>query len=158
VKHIFFDESGDISGDSRYFFVTFAITNDAKEPKRLVKKVLESLAPKNRARVCGYLHAYKEDEYTRRKFFTKFTERDFEVYCKVVDKSKLSPSEKILNPHYLYTYFIAELLNELPIGYLRNTEFVASKKETNKRLNEKFKKFICAKTGVKPSIEPAYTN
>ena len=160
MTYIYFDESGDLYDETkRFFFVAFVVANDPKNVQRVVKKTLASLPPKYRARSYGYLHAYQELDSTRRKFYQNFAKKDLSAYCLVVDTHKQKVSEKILDKHYLYTFFVDKLLKHVikELG-LKEVHFIASRRETNPYPRTKFKHYLEHKKNITISVEPSFAN
>lgn len=143
---IYMDESGDLGYDftqsktSRYFIVAFVMTNYPNRLDKIVKKVYSGFTKTEIKAHHGVLHCNKELPSTRFRLLNKLSESESVVFSLVLDKRRLSVRAEY-EKHALYNYIVGALLDIiksnslLPKGRVR---FVASKRETNKYLNDQF--------------------
>jgi len=148
--YIFFDESwclwfnSDNKKTSKYFVATFLFTENKRSVEKVVKKIFSWFSKKEVKRHNGILHSYKEHPKTITKLFSLLKEKDVSVMCVYVDKTKVHiplHNEK----HILYNYITNILLDRIITNKLlssKNITFIASRRETNKYLNENFKSYI----------------
>ncbi|MBI3443489.1 DUF3800 domain-containing protein [Candidatus Woesebacteria bacterium] len=165
MAFIFLDESGDLGFDprkknSRYFLVTILSTGNKREIEKIVKKVHTTLRKKVKRLSGGILHAYKEKPITRIRVLKKIADTECVVMTIYLNKAKVYTNLKE-EKHVLYNYVTNILLDRIMSRKLVDTKLelvlVASKKETNKFLNENFKNYLQTqvnkKHGLKLKIE-----
>lgn len=154
MSYIFLDESGDLGfnftkkNTSKFFIITILFTQDKKQIEKIVKKTHATLKKKHRRR-GGTLHAYKESPITRKRLLTKLNEKDIMILCIYLNKAnvytKLQDEKEIL-----YNYVTNILLDRIFTRKLLPTHkkivLVASRKETNKFLNENYKTYLSSQT------------
>jgi hypothetical protein len=146
------DESGDLGFNfskqktSKYFVVTFLFTNDKNALDKIVKSVFKKFTRKQIETHNGVLHAYKETEATRMQCLQMFRDAHAgkvitiylnknKVYTKLQDEKQV-----------LYNYVTNILLDRVFTKSLIPTDqkicLVASRRETNKFLNQNFSNYI----------------
>lgn len=151
MAYIFLDESGDLGFDfkkkktSKYFIVTCLFTESKAPIEKIVKKTHSELKLKHKRRF-GVLHAVKEKPITRQRLLKRLSEKDCFIMTIYLNKSKVYTrlqDEK----QVLYNYVTNILLDRvytkriIPIR-MKNIELIASRRETNKFLNENFKSYL----------------
>ncbi len=161
MVYIFLDESGDLGFDfskaktSRYFLVTMLSTQHKRSIENIIKKIFKSLPEKVRKSHSGVFHCVKEKDETRKKLFELFAATPDKVYSIIVDKRKIHAKLKD-EKHILYNLITNVLLDRILSGkYVQDSETViltASKRETNKNLNENFKTFLENQTAENHTI------
>ncbi len=148
MLYLFLDESGDFGfnfkkhGSTQHFMISLVLTDDRRGLEKIVKRVFRGFSKMERKSHGGVLHAYTETPQTRKKLLTLFhahTRSHIFVMC--VDKRKVSvnlQNEK----HTLYNFTVGVLLKRLyDTGVLSTNKkvcLIASRRETNKLLNENF--------------------
>lgn len=151
MAHIYLDESGDLGfdfkkkGTSRYFIVTLFFLSDGKGAiERIVRKTHAELSRSLKRRV-GTLHAAHEKPITRRRLLRRIAEKDCLVMAVYLDKRKVC-AKLHAEKQVLYNYVAAVLLDRIfakkivsPAGPIT---LIASRRETNKFLNEKFQDYL----------------
>ncbi len=165
MAYIFMDESGDLGFNfkkkktSQYFIVTFIFTRDKRSLEKIVKKIFKSFTKNEIKNHDGVLHAYKESPKTRQKLLNMFHEKkDADIITIYLNKKKVYTKlhdEK----HVLYNYVTNILLDRvctkkiIPID--KKITVIASRRETNKYLNNNFSSYIKdrAKNNHKLDIE-----
>lgn len=145
------DESGDLGFDftkrktTKYFLITCLFVKERKTIEKIVKKIFEGFKKNELKHHGGVLHAYKESEKTRLKLLSLLSAKDVLVLSIYLNKSKVYTrlhDEK----HILYNYVTNILLDRiytkkhLPLDQV--IELVASKRETNKFLNQNFCNYL----------------
>lgn len=150
MAYIFLDESGDLGFDrskvrsSKYFVITFLLASDKKPIEKIVKNTHASLKKIHKQK-SGVLHCYHEKPATRIRLLSKISQRDIKVMTVYLNKSKV-----YTNFHHeqdvLYNYVTNILLDRICTKKLipknEKIELIASRKETNKFLNENFKNYL----------------
>lgn len=151
MSYIFFDESGDLGFDlskpktSRYFTITCLFCINKRPIEKIIKRLMRSFSPKERARHDGVLHAYKETDRTRRHLLNELATLDVSIVTVYLDKRKIytKPSDE---ERLLYNYVVNVLLDKI---YSRSfvpldepVTLIASRRDTNKFLNKEFESYL----------------
>lgn len=151
MSWIFLDESGDLGfnfkkkNTSKYFVISLLIVKDKPSVDKVVKKIFQGFSKKEIKSHSGTLHCYKEKTSTRKKLLTKLAEKDISIINIYLNKKKVFTGLQE-NNHILYNYVTNILLDRLytkklvPLSEL--IVLVASRRETNKFLNENFKEYL----------------
>jgi len=166
VAYIFLDESGDLGFDfrkkktSKFFIVTCLFTGNKRPIEKIVKKTHSELKKKYKRRF-GILHAVKEKPITRQRLLKRLNEKDCTVMTIYLNKKKVYTKLRDEKP-VLYNYVTNILLDRIytkKIIHIKDrVELIASRRETNKFLNENFKNYLNRqvenrhKTDIKISI------
>ena len=149
MAYIYMDESGDLGfnpkkKNSKYFVITFLFVNNTRPLEKVIRKVHASLKKRIKKKV-SVLHATKESHITRKKLLKEMATKDCAIMVIFLNKSKVYSNlreEKAV----LYNYVVNILLDRIFTKALLDTkdviEFVASRRETNKFLNENFKRYL----------------
>ncbi|MCL2316991.1 MAG: DUF3800 domain-containing protein [Actinomycetia bacterium] len=150
---VYLDESGDLGFDfskprtSRYFVVTALVCDDPRLVARAVKKVFAGFTQTQVRRSHGVLHAYKEDDRTRRKLLGLLAGLDVRVVVMWFDKRRTF-TDLTDDAHGLYSYLVNVLLDHalgsswaVPASR-RPVRLVASRRETKRLLNEQFVTYL----------------
>jgi len=162
MAYIFLDESGDLGFNfknrktSRFFVITALFVKNRASIEKIVNKIFHEFkqsGPKNHA---GVLHCVKETPKTRKKLLNSLNAKDIHIVAIYLNKNTVYTrlhNEK----HVLYNYVANILLNRIHDKRLIPTdadiELVASRRETNKFLNENFKNYL--KTKLKNKLRLA---
>lgn len=148
MAYIFLDESGDLGfskGSSKFFVITFLATSNKKPIEKIAKKVLSSLKKKGKKLSGGVLHAYKEKKSTINRVLKLLSNQDCLIMTIYLNKSNVYAPLKN-EEHLLYNYVTNLLLDRIMKKKLLSTKeniiLIASKRETNKFLNDNFKKYL----------------
>ncbi|MBU0546375.1 DUF3800 domain-containing protein [Patescibacteria group bacterium] len=151
MSFIFLDESGDLGFDfskkktSSVFVVTFLFVKNKDPIEKIVKKIYKNFSRLERAFHRGCLHCHKETPKTRKQVFNLMTEKDITIMSIYLNKKKVFTNlhdEK----HVLYNYVTNILIDRvyakklIPID--RTIKLIASRRETNKFLNQNFKEYL----------------
>ena len=144
------DESGCLGFDfnkkktSNYFVVACLFTPSKRPLEKIVKKVHIGLRQQLHKHP-GVLHCNKETQATRKRLFKLLKEKEFSIMAIYLNKRKVYTrlqDEK----HVLYNYVTNILLDRIfskrfsPV--IKNITLIASKRETNKFLNENFSRYL----------------
>ncbi len=153
MSYILLDESGDLGFNfkkkktSKYFLITFLFIPTTKKRRitKIVSKVFLTLK-KSKKRKSGVLHAYKESPTTRYRLLRLLNqEEDIKIMTICLDKKKVYTNTKLEN-NVLYSNIVNILLNKICFHKLvpldEEIDLIASRRETNKLLNDNFKKYI----------------
>jgi hypothetical protein len=166
MAYIFLDESGDLGFDfrkkktSKFFVVTCLFTENKRPIEKIVKKTHSELKKKYKRRF-GILHAVKEKPITRQRLLKRLNEKDCVIMTIYLNKKKVYTKLRDEKP-VLYNYVTNILLDRIYtkkiIPIKDRVELIASRRETNKFLNENFKNYLNRqvenrhKTDIKISI------
>lgn len=151
MAYIFLDESGDLGFDfskkktSKFFVVTFLFIKNKHPIERLIKNIFKRFTPLERKFHQGCLHCFKETPKVRASVLNIINEKDVSIVAIYLNKNKVYT--KLQNEkHVLYNYVSNILLDRVFTQKLIPTDetinLIASKRETNKFLNENFKNYL----------------
>jgi hypothetical protein len=149
---VYLDESGDLGFDfskaqtSRFFVVAALVCDDPKPVAKTVKKVFAGFTKTQVKRSHGVLHAYKEDEATRRKLLRLVAGLNAQIVVMWLDKRRTFTDMKD-DPHALYSYLVNVLLGQVTSGSkpgdpAHQVRLVAARRETKRLLNERFTDYL----------------
>ena len=151
MAYIFLDESGDLGFDfskaktSKYFVVTFLFVKNTRPVGKVVSKIFGGFSKKQIRAHHGVLHANKESPITRQKVLASVGKHDISVMAIYLNKEKVYTrlqDEK----HVLYNYVVNMLLDRIMTRKIIPTDekiqLIASRRETNKFLNDNFKAYL----------------
>lgn len=152
MAYIFLDESGDLgfkkSNSSNYFIITFLFAENKRPIEKLVSSVHKSLKKVYKKR-GGILHCFREKPVTIERLLKGIVNKDCNIMTICLNKSKVYTNLKE-EKHILYNYVTNILLDRIITKKLVSLDkkiiLVASKRETNKFLNENFKKYLINNT------------
>lgn len=150
MAYLFLDESGDLGFDfrkkktSKVFVVTCLFIENKRPIEKIVKRTHSELSKKYKRRF-GVLHCVKEKPVTRQRLLKRLAEKDCFIMSIYLDKRKVYTRLRDEKP-VLYNYVTNILLDRIysrkiikPTGKIY---LVASKRETNKFLNQNFKSYL----------------
>lgn len=158
MAYIFMDESWDLGfskdkKNSKYFIVTFLFINDKKPLDKIIKKVFSWLSKKSIKISWWVLHCTKEKSTTRVRLLSLCKKADMYIMTIYLNKSKVYThlqNEK----HILYNYVVNILLDRITTKKIIPTkgtiEFIASRRETSKLLNQNFLWYLKKNIQSKP--------
>ncbi len=150
MAYIFLDESGDLGFDSKkksskYFVVTFLFVDNKGPVEKVIKKVARNLSKRELKKHVGVLHACKEKPKTIVKTLGLLNEKNISILSIYLNKSKVYTKLKD-EKHVLYNYVSNILLDRIFTKKLIPLDspitLVASRRETNKFLNNNFKNYL----------------
>ncbi len=149
MAYIFMDESGDLGfdfnkkGTSSFFLITFLFASNKRSIEKCVKKVHAGLRKKYKK--VGVLHAYVEESLTKKRLLTLLASKDCRIMTILLNKKKVYTRLQDEKP-VLYNYITNILLDRIFSKKLLQAddpiEIIASRKETNKFLNQNFKTYL----------------
>ena len=164
MSYIYLDESGCLWFDfkkgktSKYFVVTFLFVEDKRPIEKIVKKIFAGFTKVEVKRHCGSLHCYKEHPKTKTKLFTLLKQKDVSVMAIYLNKKKVYTKLQD-EKHVLYNYITNILIDRIITKKLlkqKDITLIASRRETNKFLNQNFKSYLEASNwdkGVNLSVK-----
>ncbi len=154
MAYIFMDESGDLGFDftkkcSKYFIVTFLFSEEKKPLEKIIKKIFSWLSKKSIKVSWWVLHCTKEKPETRKKLYSLCLNWDMVIMAIYLKKSKVY-SHLHNQKHILYNYIVNILLDRIITKHFflkqNKIDFIASRRETNKIINENFLWYLTNKT------------
>ena len=150
MAYIFLDESGDLGFDfkkkrtTKYFIVTFLFINEKRPIEKIIRNIHRGLRKKYRMKT-SILHAHKEEPITCSRFCKKLTEKDCKIMTIYLNKRKVYTKLQD-EKHVLYNYVTNILLDRIMTKKLvdktKKIYLIASRRETNKFLNDNFKDYL----------------
>lgn len=152
MAYIFLDESGDLGFNktkkrtSKYFVITFLFTDEKRLIEKIVKTVHGSLKKVYKQK-SGVLHCYHEKPVTRIRLLSKLAQKDIKVMTVYLNKSKVYTrlhKEKDVLYNFVTNILLDRICTKKLIPKDRRINLIASRKETNKFLNENFKNYLAA--------------
>ncbi len=151
MSYIFLDESGDLGFDftksktSQVFVVTFLFVQNKEPVERIVKKVFKQFSPLERSFHHGCLHAHKEKPKVRNQVLNLLAEKDVSVMAIYLNKKKVYTNlqdEKHVLYNYVTNILIDRVYNKKLVPLNETIHLVASRRETNKFLNQNFTQYL----------------
>ena len=151
MAYIFLDESGDLGfdfkkkGTSNFFVVTFLFVDGSKKViEKIVKNTHSQLSKKIRRRI-GLLHATNEKPITRQRLLKKLSMIDCSIMSIYLNKKKVFTKlqdEKQVLYNYVTNILLDRIYTKKVVPNNKKIELIASRRETNKFLNENFKDYL----------------
>jgi len=150
MPYIFMDESGDLGFDfkkkktSKVFVITCLFIENKGQLEKIVKKTHSELQKKYKRRI-GVLHCVKEKPVTRQRLLRRINEK--ECFAMTIYLNKKRVYTKLQNEKQVLYNYVANILLDrvyskkiIPIE--STVKLIASRRETNKFLNENFKDYL----------------
>lgn len=144
--YMFLDESGDLGfnftnkGTTDFFIVTFLITENKKPIEKIIKNIHKGLRKKYKVK-GGALHAVKEERVTILRLCRQIVKTDCQIAIIYLNKRQAKTSLR-KNSSKIYNHLVNILIDRITEKNIVNPnqkiELIASRKETNKFLNQKF--------------------
>lgn len=153
MNYLFLDESGDLGfnfkkeGTSTVFVITCLFTQNKKPIEKIVKKIHSHLSKKLKKK-SGVLHAFKEKPTTRIKLLEKIAYSECSIMTIYLNKNKVYTKlydEKAVLYNYVANILLDRIYSKGSISPDDSFLLVASKRETNKFLNDNFKTYLKSK-------------
>lgn len=151
MAYIFLDESGDLGFDffktktSHFFVITCLLTHEKKPIEKIIKKAFQALSTRKVRARHGVLHCTREDELTKRRVFQSLAQKDCQILAIYLNKKKVFAHLKD-QPHILYNFVTNILLDRIYNRHImpldHSIHLIASRRETNRLLNENFKSYL----------------
>lgn len=150
MSYIFLDESGDLGFNpqkrsSKYFIVTILANKEKKPLEKIVKKIHSQLRKKVKKLSGGVLHCTKEKPGTRKRLPQYLKKTDSTIMAVCLTKSRVHTKlqdEKHVLYNYVTNILLDRILTKKLIRGSEKIEFVISKRETNKFLNDNFTSYL----------------
>ncbi len=164
MGYVYLDESGDLGFDftkkktSKHFVITCLYTNNKKIVEKTIKKAFRDLPARIKRVHCGTFHCHKESGATKIKVLNRLAELNIVIFSIILYKENVYPRLHVCKTR-LYNYIVSILLDRIYKRKLLPKEFVitliASRRETNKMLNDNFRQYLEAKINrkQKPQIQ-----
>jgi hypothetical protein len=160
--YIFLDQSGDLGFNfkkkrtTKYFVITFLFCLNKRPIEKCVKKTYCSLMQKYKKK--GILHAYSEEISTRKKLLKFLSEKECKIMTIYLNKEKVYTKlqeEKAVLYNYVSNILLDRIFSKKIIPINDEVKLIASRRETNKFLNNNFKNYLKDKvqSGYKLNIE-----
>lgn len=150
MAYIFLDESGDLGFDfekkrtSKFFVITVLFVDQKRPIEKLIRKVHAGLRKKYKIRT-SVLHAAKEEPVNIIRICRGLADKHCKVMTIYLDKSKVYTNLRD-EKHVLYNYIVNILLDRIMNKHLVSKKdgviLVASRRETNKFLNDNFRDYL----------------
>ena len=150
MSFIFLDESGDLGFDftkqktTKFFVITILFVQSKRPIEKCVRLVHKGLRKKYR-KIHGVLHAVKEEPITRQKMLQKLAEKDCSIMTIYLNKkhvyTKLQ-NEKAVLYNYVTNILLDRIMTKRLVSITEPVYLIASKRETNKFLNENFRSYL----------------
>lgn len=161
MAYIFLDESGDLGFDfnkkktSKFFIITVLFLEQKRPVEKLIRKIHAGLRRKYKMRT-PFLHAAKEEPVNIMRICRGLAEKDCKLMTIFLDKSKVYTNLRE-EKHVLYNYIVNILLDRIMhrrlISKQNGITLIASKRETNKFLNQNFHEYISSQTKNNHGVE-----
>lgn len=150
MAYIFLDESGDLGfnfkkkGTSKVFIITCLFIENKRPLEKIVRKIHSELQKKYK-RKLGVLHAVKEKPITRQRLLRRLAEIDCSIITIYFNKlkvyTKLQDEKQVLY-NYVTNILLDRIYTKKLVPIKDKIILIASKRETNKFLNENFRTYL----------------
>ena len=148
MPYILLDESGDLGfsfkkNSSKFFIVTIIFTESKRQLEKIVKKVHKTL--RGKFKKVGALHAHSEEPVTIQRLLKQLNATEANIVAVVLNKKKIFTrfqDEKPVLYNYVANILLDHLFNKKPIPIDKRVTLIASRRETNKFLNDNFKDYL----------------
>lgn len=150
MAYIFLDESGDLGFNfnkkktSKYFIITCLFVKDKKILEKIIKRIRLGLDKKHKRKI-GTLHCVKEKPITRRRFLKELSLKNCYIMTICLSKDRVRTNlqnEKPVLYNYVTNILLDRILTKKIIPLDEKIFLVASKRETNKFLNNNFNRYL----------------
>jgi hypothetical protein len=155
------DESGCLGFDftkkktSKYFVVTCLFAPAKRPLEKIVKKVHGGLRKQLRKHT-GVLHCNKEKPATRHRLLKLLSEKDCSIMTIFLNKRKVYTrlqDEKHVLYNYVTNILLDRIFSKRFLPEMESITLIASKRETNKFLNENFSGYLNRKVSNAHNIK-----
>lgn len=163
MAYIFLDESGDLGFNfkkkktSKYFVVTFLFVREKITLEKMVKKIFKGFSKIEIKNHNGVLHAFKETPRTRQKLLNLFREKDMSnVLVIYLNKKKVYTKlqgEKQVLYNYVTNILLDRVCTKKLIPIDEKISLIASRRETNKFLNQNFSSYLKSQVKTNHKID-----
>lgn len=147
---IFLDESGDLGfdlrkkGTSKHFVITFLFAANARVIEKAVRDVHRTLK-KSHKMSGGVLHCFRQKPIVRCRLLKRLSEKNCSVMTIYLNKEKVYtklPEEKDILYNYVTNILLDRIVTKKLIPPNDKIILIASRKETNKFINDNFKTYL----------------
>jgi len=154
MVYILLDESGDLGFDftkrktTRFFVITVLFTQSKRPIEKCIRLVHRSLREKYR-KIHSVLHATEEEPITRQRMLKKLAEKDCILMTIYLNKKRVYTklqNEKAILYNYVTNILLDRIMTKKLISITAPICLIASKRETNKFLNENFRSYLKSQT------------
>ncbi len=152
MGYIYMDESGCLGFDftkrktSTHFIVTFLFVPNQNRIHKIVSKTFRSLPKREIKGHCGVLHASKAHPHTRMRLLTLLSqEKEVSIMTIRLNKRKVYTrlqDEKTVLYNYITNILLDRIITRKLIATHEPITLVASRRETNRFLNENFRNYL----------------
>lgn len=151
MAYIFLDESGDLGFNfkkkktSKYFVIACMFVKDKKSVEKVIKNIFAKFSKTETKNHNGVLHACKEKPLTRQKLLNLLNKKDISVISIYLNKSKVYTKlqdEKHVLYNYVANILIDRIYTKKLISIVEPIILIASRRETNKFLNQNFCNYL----------------
>ena len=155
-QFIFLDESGDLGfgklKSSKYFVISIVFISDKKPLEKIVINTHRTLRKTVKRIGGGVLHSYKEKPVTRKRLLDKVNKKDCSIMTIYLKKEKVYTklrSETAVLYNYVVNILLDRIMTREYLDKRKPITLVASKRETNKFLNQNFKNYLSTQVELK---------
>lgn len=150
MAYIFLDESGDLGFDfkksrtSKFFIITVLFADNKRPVEKVVREIHRGLRKKYKMK-GGVLHAAREEAATNSRFCKRLSARAIKLMTICLNKSKVHTrlqDEKAVLYNYVANILLDRIMSKKLVNIKLKIELIASRRETNKFLNENFKNYL----------------
>lgn len=162
MPYIFLDESGDLGFDfdkqrtSKFFVITFLLCKSKRRIEKIVLLTHSELKKQHKMK-GGVLHCYQQKPITRQRLLNRLAERDCHVMTIYLNKRRVytrMQDEKDVLYNYVTNILLDRIMTKKLLGANPNgIRLIASRKETNKFLNENFRQYLENETRTNHGIQ-----
>lgn len=151
MSAIFLDESGDLGfrenakNSSRFFIVTVMFVSGSIRPIQKVVSKTHAYLKAAKGNHPSVLHAVHESPATRKYLLKLLRDKGCKIMAIILNKKKVYTKlhdEKQVLYNYVTNILLDRICSRQMISSDETLELIASKRETNKFLNENFKDYL----------------
>lgn len=152
MAYIYMDESGDLGAfenwGSQYFIITFLVSKSEKDMEIIMKNVRKRAVWSKMKIYWTFFHSHKLSKNVVKRVLDLTSRRDVFSVALFIKKENI-PVKFRNNVHTFYNYMVWELLEICQKRWIlnkgENYTFIASRRETNKKLNTNFIEYLKSK-------------
>jgi len=150
MAYIFLDESGDLGFNfknkktSKIFVITCLFSENKRPLEKIGKKTHLELRKKYK-RKFGILHAVKEKPITRQRLLKRTALKNCAIMTIYLKKDKVYTrlqEEKAVLYNYVANILLDRIYSKKIVPFDKRIELIASRRETNKFLNQNFRNYL----------------
>lgn len=150
MAYIFLDESGDLGFDfnkpktTKFFVITLLFVSSKRPIEKCVRLVHRGLRQRYK-KIHSVLHATEEEPATRQRMLNKLAEKDCAIMAIYLNKKRVYTklqNEKVVLYNYVANILLDRIITKRLIPKTEPVCLIASKRETNKFLNENFRNYL----------------